>query len=270
MSRVTQLVLGGVTACVVAASSATPSLAAGSRAHTRRQCQHALIQRQRRLPKTLALPAPGAITTALGVLREPPATAAQLSSGVIGRLGTAFWSYSGLWTGAARTLWSGPLVLGGTGVPRQVTYFVVPGVVGTAPLPHPCQKLLSKKQRRRFHEAERHIPHGPVVSFGWFTSEIDVAFPFTISEVTRGEATQFDPESASVYGLVPDGVASVGVVLDGQTLPSAQVGGNFFRAPTQGLSPGTHTLVQLWYAPDGAVLQRLNEKVRIAKATKTS
>lgn len=270
MTRVTQLLLGSVAACAVAASTTTPSIAAGSRSHTRKQCQRALNQRQRRLPKTLALPAPTAITSTLGVLREPPAQSTQLSSSVIRGLGTAFWRYSGLWTGAARTLWSGPLILGGTGVPRQVSYFVVPGVVGTQPLPHSCRALLSKKQRRRFHEAELHVPRGPVVSFGWFTSEIDVAFPFTISEVTRGEATQFDPESASLYGLVPDGVSTVGVVLDGQMLPPAQVAGNFFRTPTPGLSPGTHTLTQLWFAPDGVVTKTLSEKVKIAKAIETS
>ena len=236
----------------------------------RKQCQRALSKRQRRLPKSLALPTPTGITSTLGVLRESPAQPTQLSSNVIRELDTPFWRYSGLWTEAARTLWSGPLILGGTGVPRQVTYFIVPGVVGTQPLPEPCQKLLSKKQRRRFHEAELHVPRGPVVSFGWFTSETDLAFPFRISEIARGEATQFDPMSGSVYGLVPDGVATVDVVLDGEMLPSSPVSGNFFRTPTQGLSPGTHVLTQLWYGPDGALTKTLSEKVKIAKAIETS
>jgi hypothetical protein len=60
---------------------------------------------------------------------------------------------------------------------------------------------------------------------------------------------------------VPDGVATVAVVLDNGTPMTAPVSNNFFLVAGENLKSGAHKLTQRWYAADGSLIKTTSHKI---------
>ncbi len=99
--------------------------------------------------------------------------------------------------------------------------------------------------------------------------------PFTAARIKSGDASVLaapapGSKTATTYGLVPDGVASVSVTLNEGAPTSASVANNFSLAVLPPPAPpanGEFTVTQQWYAADGSLLKTVKQTRAVRTVT---
>lgn len=233
----------------------TPAPAAGL-SPARERCLRALERQEKRRPKYLATALPSSLTSLLGVLREAPAQKVALPAEAIREIG--LYQYTSVWLSDARLLATGA---------DDLSFYLVPGIFAPQPEPEVCTKLLPQRERKDAKLVYQKEPHGPVAVLEGYSPDQSGGFPYTPSMITSGKAHQFANES--LYGLVPDGVASITATLDSEAPITAQVANNFFLMPMAQLKAGKLTLIQQWYAASGALINTVTETFETRSLTVT-
>ncbi len=239
-------------ATVVIGVVALPQPAGAASAIQKRTCAKSLKRQFAHHPKHLTTVPPEALTAILGVLRSPATPADRLPTEALTALVPA--GYSALWLGYAR-------LLNETGDTR---YFLIPGVYDPPSLPEVCVKLEPPPDRRLAKGPDLE-PRGPVVTLEAYSPEQSGGIPYTPSAIQAGTANQpalgrSDSTTATFYGLVPDGVASVTVTAGGAPPTSVPVANNFFLAQIPALHANTpYTIMQQWYAADGTLIKTVSK-----------
>ena len=216
-------------------------------------------QDKARKPKHFSTPLPTALSSILGVLRSGEAV--QLPSNAL--KGAQPYLFTGLWLNSVRLL----------AAESRTSVYLIPGVLSPPPLPRACRTLLSRHQVALDEELRRrrqgpgvildfYTPRENVVSTNREISITGIGVPFTVGQIEAGEAHIIFPRlfggEEPMYGLVPDGVASVVVTLDGRSA-SGSVQNNLFIAHIPRAKKSKNTIVQRWYSPTGTLVKTITE-----------
>jgi hypothetical protein len=187
-------------------------------------------------PRLLFATPPVALASILEVLRRARSSAAELPPG-----GVPF-GYSVLWVNYVHLLATGP---------DQTRYFLIPGIID-AQLSAACLHSLSPSER---HEYETQLHTGPVTLEAVKDEEEADAIPYTAQAIEAGRALLAIPggsnSSATISGVVPDGVASVTITAADGATATTPVTNNLFLAelPASELKP----LTVKWYSAGGSL-----------------
>ena len=219
-------------------------------------CANAQARQEARVPKSLTTPVPAPLTSVLGVLR-PPSPTTKLPAKALRKLVPH--DYSGLWLDSVVLLRSEP----------KAAIYLIPGVLSRPPLPRACRKSLSTKTFGLYERARRRA-NGPVVVVAFVTHELSIGVPVSAKELALGETHVIGLPALSTGetfdGLVPDGVASVAITLDGVTT-TALVQSNFYVAHVAQLHAGNHPYTVQWLSATGELLKTSTSSVTILETT---
>ncbi len=187
-------------------------------------------------PRLLFTTPPVALTSILEVLRRARSSAAELPPG-----GVPF-GYSALWVNYIHLLATGP---------RQTRFFLIPGMID-AQLSAACLHSLSPSEHDEY-EMELHT--GSVTLEVVEDEKEADAIPYTAQAIEAGRAllaiTGGSNSTATISGVVPDGVASVTITATDGATATTSVTNNLFltELPASELKP----LTVKWYAADGSL-----------------
>ncbi len=227
-----------------------PQFAGAALTAPKKACIRALHRQLSRHPTRLTTEPPTTLTSILGVLQSPATPADKLPAEALTGIVPA--GYSALWLGSVR-------VLDTTGDKR---YFLIPGVYNPPSLPQACVKLEPPNERRQAKGPQRE-PRGPVVTLEAYSVNESGGIPYTASAIQAGMANDFASgrpgPTTAFYGLLPDGVASVTVRVEGGSPTTVPVANNFFL--TQIPAPHAnqpYTITQQWYAADGTLIKTVS------------
>jgi hypothetical protein len=189
-------------------------------------------------PRLLFTTPPVALTSILEVLRRPRSSAAELPPG-----GVPF-GYSVLWVNYVHLLAT---------VPDQTRYFLLPGIID-AQLSAACLHSLSPSER---DEYETQLHTGSVTLEAVKDEKEAGAIPYTAQAIEAGRALLAIPggsdSTATISGVVPDGVASVTITAADGATATTSVTNNLFLAelPASELKP----LTGKWYSAGGSLVK---------------
>jgi hypothetical protein len=232
-------VRGPVAIAVAVACSLTIALSSGLAAAGRKQQISSvcgIVSAPVLRPRLLLATPPVALSSILEVLRRPRSSAAELPPG-----GVPF-GYSVLWVNYVHLLATGP---------DQTRYFLIPGIID-AQLSASCLHSLSPSER---YEYETQLHTGSVTLEAVKDEKEAGAIPYTAQAIEAGRALLTIPggsnSTATISGVVPDGVASVTITATDGATATTSVTNNLFLAelPANELKP----LTVEWYAADGSL-----------------
>lgn len=189
-------------------------------------------------PRLLFTSPPVALSSILEVLRRARSSAAELPPG-----GVPF-GYSVLWVNYVHLLATGP---------DQTRYFLIPGIID-AQLSAACLHSLSPSER---DEYETQLHTGSVTLEAVKEEKEAGAIPYTAHAIEAGRALLAIPggsnSTATISGVVPDGVASVTITATNGAIATAPVTNNLFLAelPASELK----SLTVKWYASGGSLIK---------------
>jgi hypothetical protein len=189
-------------------------------------------------PRLLFTTPPVALTSILEVLRRPRSSAAELPPG-----GVPF-GYSVLWVNYVHLLATGP---------DQTRYFLTPGIID-AQLSAACLHSLSPSER---YEYETQLHTGSVTLEAVKDEKEAGAIPYTSQAIEAGRALLAIPggsdSTATISGVVPDGVAPSAAVIVTDATATTSVTNNLFLAelPASELKP----LTVKWYSAGGSLVK---------------
>jgi hypothetical protein len=230
-----------VAIAVAIACSLTLALSSGLAAAGRKQQANqpcGIVSAPVLRPRLLFTTPPAALTSILEVLRRARSSAAELPPG-----GVPF-GYSALWVNYIHLLATGP---------AQTRFFLIPGIID-AQLSAACLHSLSPSERNEY-EMELHT--GSVTLEAVKDEKEAGAIPYTAQAIEDGRALLAIPggsnSTATISGVMPDGVASVTITATDGATATASVTNNLFIAelPASELKP----LTVKWYAAGGSLIK---------------